>query len=117
MTCSRRCREGIGRHRVVIEQPADQWRVGEVRQHRAVAGQQQLARVVAPQPAGVHLALEEARAAVEQRLEQLGELAVEDGATLERFASREADEVGVLLEEGERGAQHLLDLTPAFARA
>ena len=110
-------RERVGRERVDVEQVVHERRVRQVRQHRAVAGEQQLAGVVAAQPAGVHLAFEERGAAVEQRAEQHRELFAEDRAALERLPAHEAHEVGVLLEEAERGAQHALDLRPTFARA
>ena len=57
----------LGRERVDVEEVVHERRVREVRQHRAVTGEQQLAGVVAAQPARVHLALEERGAPVEQR--------------------------------------------------
>ena len=73
--------------------------------------------VVAPQPARVHLALEERGAAVEPRAQDHRELVAQDRAALQRFPADEAHEVGALLEEAERGAHDPLDLRPAFARA
>ena len=105
------------RERVDVEQAGHQRRVGEIRQHRAVAGEQELARVVATQPARVHLALEERGAAIEQRAQQHRELLAQDRSALERLPAHEAHEVGTLLEEAERGAQHPLDLRPALAGA
>ena len=90
-------------------------RVGEIREDRAVAGEQELARVVPAEAAGVHLTLEEVGAAVEERPQQDCELLAEDRSALERFPTNQPHEVGVLLEEAERGAQHALDLRPTFA--
>ena len=97
--------------------PVISWRVGEIRQDGAVAGEQQLARVVPAQPARVHLALEERGTALEPGPQDHRELVAQDRAALQRFPADEANEVGALLEEPERGAHDALDLRPAFAHA
>ena len=99
---------------VVTQQRRDQRCVREVREDGAVPGEEQLRRVEAPEPSGVHLGFEPAAALLEQRTERAAELLGEDRTAVERFPSCEADEVGMLLEELERGSEHALDLGPAL---
>ena len=67
-----------------------------------------------PQPARVHLALRKLGGAVDERLQARAELLGEQRPDVERLAPGEPHEVGVGLEERERGAQHPLDLGPAL---
>ena len=115
MTCSRRSASAAGDIGAWSSRPLMSGASEKYDSTAPYPGEEQLLRVVATQAAGVHLALQELGAAVEQRLEQRRELTLEHRAAFERFAAREANEVGVLLEERERGPQHLLDLTPTLA--
>ena len=93
-------------------QRGDERSVGEVRQHRAVRGEEQLPGVVAAQPTGIHLLLEPLARGGESRPQDLGHLRGEHRAAIERLAAREPHRLGALLEELEGGAQHALDLRP-----
>ena len=106
-----------GGERVDVEQTRHQRRVGEIRQHRAVTGEQELARVVATEPPGVHLAFEERGTPFEPRAQDHRELVAQDRSALQRLPAHEPHEVRALLEEPERGAHDPLDLGPALADA
>src|ERR1019366_275139 len=100
-------RQRVGRQRVRVEQGGDERGVGKVREHRAVAGDDQLSGVVATQTTAVHLLLEPRGAPFEQRAESRAEL-VGDDRTVEGLAPSQADKLRSLLKEAKRGAEHLL---------
>src|SRR5438445_86831 len=56
--------ERVLRQRVDVEQAGHERRVREIREHRAVTGEQELTRVVAAQATGIHLALQEVGATI-----------------------------------------------------
>src|SRR5690606_35976893 len=71
--------------RVGAEQALDERQVAEVAEQRAVAGEQQLGRILATEVAGVHLTLEERAGPVEHGTQRLAEIDAEPPTTLERL--------------------------------
>ncbi len=115
-TCSRRAWSASGESGSSSSRLAIERCVREVGQRGAVPGEQQLARVVPVQEPRVHLRLEEHHAPVEHRAQDEPELLGEHRPAVERLAPDQAHELGVILEELERGAHDPLDLRPAAGR-
>ncbi len=97
---------------VLAEERTHERRVGQVGEDRPVRGDHEAAGVAAADPSRVHLALEEERAALEQRAQHHRQLLDQHRSALERLPARQAHEVGTLHEEPERGADDPLHLRP-----
>ena len=97
----------LRRQRVGAEQAAEERRVAEVGEQCAVAGDQQLPGIVAPERARVHLLLQEPDGLVEQRPQGHRQVeALQVGAAVEGLPAHEPHVARVLLEEAEAGGQH-----------
>ena len=105
---------GIG-HRVTVEQAGDQGHVGEVRQQRAITGEQQLLGIVAPESPGVHLALEIGRSAGENGCSSMPSSTCPVPSSAVRAGP--GNKVRIGLEELEAGGQNMVDLVPAVGIA
>ena len=88
-------------------------KVAEVAEQGAVAREEQLHGVVPPERAVVHLAVEVADRPLEQRPHRGAEVDAEVAFAVECLPAHDPDELGVLLEEGERHVEHEVDLLPA----